>query len=297
MATRNAVAAYLFLSPWLLGLIVFRIVPIIMSLLISFSRWSALTPPKWIGLGNYEEMFTQDRYFLHALSITLKYMAVSLPMHIVLGIALALLLNQKLGGMNFFRTLFYAPAVISGVAMALLWISLLNSEWGVINHALRQIGMSDPPHWLESPTWAMPSLWLMSLWGLGGSGILYLAGLQNIPEHLYEAARIDGAGSWRRFWSITIPLLSPTVFFTLITGLIGGFQVFTTAYIMGGEGGGPNRSLLFYLLHLYREGFVKGRMGYAAALAWILVLIAFAVVFIVFRTSERWVYYEAGERE
>lgn len=294
---RDNFVAYMFLSPWLLGLLAFQLVPIVMSLVISFTSWSVLLPPKWIGLANYQEMFTEDRFFWHSIGVTVKYMAFLLPMNIVLGIALALLLNQKLRGMNFFRTLFYAPAVISGVAVSLLWISLLNTEFGAINYILRSIGISDPPHWLESPTWAMPSLLLISVWSVGGSSVIYLSGLQNIPAHLYEAAEVDGAGAWKKFWGITIPMMTPTIFFTLITGLIGGFQVFTTAYVIGGESGGPGRSLLFYLLHLYREAWVRGRMGYAAALAWVLVLIAFAVVFIVFRTSERWVYYETKEKE
>jgi len=219
----------------------------------------------------------------------------SLPLSIILGVALALLLNQKLPGMNFFRTVFYIPAVVTGVGVSLLWLSLLDPNLGAVNSILRQLGVTDPPNWISSPTWAVPSLVLMSLWGVGGSAIIYLAGLQNIPEHLYEAAEIDGANRWDKFWNITIPLLSPTLFFMLITGLIGGFQVFQQAYILGG---GTKfwaaKHMRFYVLHLYIVAFQEGKMGYGSALAWILVIIAALAIIISFKMFERRVYYEEG---
>lgn len=296
MAREENLAAYLFLSPWLIGIVAFLLVPLGMSLYAAFTRWVIIDPPpRWTGLENFQYMFTKDKYFLFSLGITLKYLAMSLPLSIVAGVALALLLNQKLRGMNFFRTVFYIPAVVTGVGVSLLWLSLLDPELGAINTILRSLGISDPPNWIRSPTWAVPSLVLMNLWGVGGSAIIYLAGLQNIPEHLYEAAEIDGANRWNKFWSITIPLLSPTLFFMLITGLIGGFQVFQQAYIIGG---GTKfwaaKHLRFYVLHLYIMAFQEGRMGYGSALAWVLVVIAAVVVVISFKLFERRVYYEEG---
>ena len=290
------VAAYLFISPWILGLVLFLLIPLGMSLYVAFTRWTIIDPPpRWIGLGNFDYMFNKDRYFWFSMGITIKYMLMSLPLSIVLGVALALLLNQKLKGMNFFRTVFYIPAVVTGVGVSILWLSLLDPQLGAINSVLRSLGVTDPPNWLNSPTWAVPALVLMSVWGVGGSAIIYLAGLQNIPEHLYEAAIIDGANRWHRFWKITIPLLSPTLFFMLITGLIGGFQVFQQAYILGG---GTKfwaaKHMKFYLLHLYIMAFQEGKMGYGAALAWILVIIAAAAIVLAFAFFERRVYYEEG---
>jgi multiple sugar transport system permease protein len=222
-------------------------------------------------------------------------MILVLPASLVLGLALALLLNQKLRGMNLFRTVFYIPAVVSGVAVSILWLSLLDPELGAINSVLRTFGVQNPPNWLNSATWAVPAVALMSLWGVGGSAILYLAGLQNISPHLYEAAQIDGAGGWAAFRKITLPLLSPTLFFMLITGLIAGFQVFTPAYILGG---GTKfwaaKQMRFYLLHLYIKGFQEGKMGYASALAWVLVIISAIAVLIIYNTTEQRVYYEEG---
>jgi len=289
-------AAYLFLSPWIIGLVVFLLIPLGMSLYAAFTRWTIINPPPvWTGLDNLNYMFTKDRYFGFSLGITFKYMIMSLPLSIVLGVLLALLLNQKTRGMNFFRTVFYIPAVVTGVGVSILWLSLLDPQLGAINTILRSLGVARPPNWLNSPTWAVPSLVLMSVWGVGGSAIIYLAGLQNIPEHLYEAAEIDGANSWNKFWQITLPLLSPTLFFMLITGLIGGFQVFQQAYILGG---GTKfwaaKYMRFYVLHLYIMAFQEGKMGYGAALAWVLVIIAAVAVILAFTFFERRVYYEEG---
>ena len=189
--------------------------------------------------------------------------------------------------------------VVSGVAVTLLFLNLLHPEFGALNTMLRSIGVEDPPNWINSPTWALPAVAMMGLWGLGGGAIIYLAGLQNIPPHLYEAAEIDGANTWQKFWGITLPLLSPTIFFVLITGIIGSFQVFTPAYIMGGTSrfSAGSRHLRFYLLHVYVKGFQQGRLGYAAALAWILFIISAIVVIIVYNRSERYVYYEDDGQE
>jgi len=295
---KEALAAYLCLSPWAIGFVAFLVIPIGMAAYSAFTRWSIINPPpRWIGIANFVEMFTKDRYFYWSLGITVKYMAMTLIPALVISLLLALLLNAKLKGMNFFRTVFYIPAVVSGVAVTILWISLLDPQMGAINTFLRQLGVENPPSWTNSAKWALPSIALMSLWGVGGGAIIYLAGLQNIPPHLYEAARIDGANRWNQFWRITLPLLSPTIFFNLITGLIGAFQVFTPAYIMGGASRfGTNKHLRFYLLHIYMKAFQEGRLGYASALAWVLTIISALVVLIVYRGTEQLVYYEE-ERE
>jgi multiple sugar transport system permease protein len=291
---KENLAAYLFLLPWIIGVVVFLLIPLGMSLYAAFTRWTIINPPpRWIGLENFQYMLNQDRYFWLSMGITFRFMLMSLPLSIIFGVALALLLNQKLRGMNFFRTVFYIPAVVTGVGVSLLWLSLLDTNLGAINTVLRSMGVSNPPNWLTSPTWAVPSIVLMGLWGVGGSAIIYLAGLQNIPEHLYEAAEIDGANRWQKFWKITLPLLSPTLFFMLITGLIGGFQVFQQAYILGGGTRfWASRHMRFYVLHLYISAFQEGKMGYGSALAWVLVIIAAVVVIIAFKMFERRVYYE-----
>ncbi len=293
------IEAYLFISPWIIGFVAFLVVPIGMAVYSAFTNWTLINPPpRWIGLENFREMFTKDRYFGWSLWVTVKYMLMTLVPFLVIGLALAVLLNQKVRGIGVFRTIFYVPSVVSGVAVTLLWLSLLDPEMGAINTLLRQLGVQNPPNWISSPTWALPSVALMSLWSVGGGAIIYLAGLQNIPQHLYEAAEIDGAGRWRKFWQITLPLLSPTIFFTLITGLIGSFQVFTPAYIMGGTSrwGGGSKYLRFYLLHVYVTGFQQGRLGYASALAWVLTILSAIVVIIVYNTTERYVYYEEAGR-
>lgn len=296
LARNEALAAYLFISPWILGFIFFLIIPIGISLYASFTRWTLIgPPPQWIGLQNFEQIFTRDRYFWQSLRVTLEFILLTLPASLVLGLSLALLLNQKLRGIRVFRAVFYVPAVVSGVAVAILWLNLFNPEVGAINQALRAIGIQNPPNWLNSSQWVRPAVAIMSLWGVGGSAVIYLAGLQNIPAHLYEAAEIDGASPWQSFWKITLPLISPTMFFMLITGLIGSFQVFTPAIILGSGTGGyftPSAELRFYLVHVYTVAFRDGKLGMASALAWIFILISGVVTFIVFFFAEKWVYYE-----
>ncbi len=225
------------------------------------------------------------------MSVTLRYTLISVPLYMVTGLGLALLLNRKLRGMNVFRTVMFMPSVIAGTAVAVLWSMLLNPDVGVVNQVLRFIGIDNPPRWLSSNDWAVPAFVLMGLWSIGGNVIIYLAGLQNIPPHLYEAAEIDGANTVQKFFFITLPLLTSTIFFSLITSLIGSFQVFDSAYVLNGRGA-RRGALLFYLLHLYNEGFRGARFGYASALAWVLVILAAFAIVVTFRTSERWVYYE-----
>jgi multiple sugar transport system permease protein len=299
MARKEQRAAYMFLSPWLVGLAAFWFIPIIASLLISMTDWDILSDPQWLGLGNYSEMLFDDRTFWVSVRVTLKYLLLSVPLYIVCGLLLSLLLNLKIRGINLFRTILFLPAVLSGVAVAVLWVALLNPDVGALNTLLRSIGIDDPPRWLDSPSWAVPSVVLVGLWGIGGGAIIYLAGLQNIPAQLYEAARLDGAGPWQRFRYVTLPMLTPTLLFVLLTGLIEAFQVFDTAFVLsrGGQGG-VGESLQFYLINIWNEAFVNNRYGYASGMAWLLVIVAALIILAIFRTSGRWVYYEYDpERE
>jgi multiple sugar transport system permease protein len=294
MAKKEERAAFLFASPWLLGTILFVVGPILASVALSLTNWNLISSPRFIGTENYGDMI-HDQNFWQSIRVTLTYTVLAVPLYQVAGLALALLLNQRVPGMYLFRTILFLPSVLSGVAVAALWVSLLNPDYGVVNQGLRAVGVDDPPRWLSSPDWAVPAIVLMGLWGVGGSAIIYLAGLQNIPPALYNAARIDGAGAWQTFRTITLPLLTPTLLFTLLLGLIEAFQVFDTAFVLGGSRGGTRGSMLFYVLNIWNEGFRSGRFGYASALAWVLVLAAAAVIVLIFVTSSRWVYYESEE--
>jgi len=289
LALQEERAAYLFLLPWLLGVSILLMIPILASIFISFTKWNLLNPPVWVGLENYQDMFT-DPDFYNSMGVTLKYIVLSVPIYTVTALALSVLLNQKLKGIYAFRSVMFMPSVIAGTAVAVMFAMLLNPDAGVINEGLRAIGIANPPRWLASTQWAVPAVVLMGLWTIGGGTIIYLAGLQNIPPHLYEAAEIDGANSIQKFWYITLPLLTPTIFFNLITGLIGAFQVFDAAYVLNNRA--RRGALNFYLLNLYNESFRESRFGYGSALAWVLVIISAIAILIIFRTSERWVYYE-----
>jgi multiple sugar transport system permease protein len=292
MARQEEREGWLFASPWLIGTAIFLVGPVIASFAISLTDWNLITSPRVVGLDNYAEML-DSRAFWQSVRVTLAYVVIGLPVFQIAGLALALLLNLRLRGMYLFRTILFLPSVLSGVAVAVLWLQLLNPDDGIVNELLRAVGVSDPPAWLSSPTWAVPAVVLMGLWGVGGGAIIYLAGLQNIPPHLYEAARIDGAGTWRSFRHVTLPMLTPTLLFTLLIGIIGAFQVFDIAYVLGGSRGGTRGSLLFYLLNLWNEGFRSGRFGYASALAWVLVVFAAVVIVAILRTSDRWVHDES----
>jgi multiple sugar transport system permease protein len=299
MARKEERAAYLFLSPWLIGLTALWIIPIIASLVISLTDWDILSKPEFLGIENYKEMLFDDRTFWVSVRVTLKYLVLSVPLYLVVGLLLSMLLNLKVRGINVFRTVLFLPAVLSGVAVAVLWAALLNSDVGALNQLLRTIGIDDPPRWLDSPTWAVPSVVLVGLWGIGGGAIIYLSGLQNISAQLYEAAWLDGAGPWQRFRYVTLPMITPTLLFVLLTSLIDAFQVFDIAFILSSGGqGGVGDSMQFYLLNIWNEAFVNRRYGYASAMSWFLVLGAAAVILVIFRTSGRWVYYEYDpERE
>jgi multiple sugar transport system permease protein len=295
---KEAIAGLLLISPWIIGFLWFLVIPLLFSIYASFTRWTLINPPPvWIGLKNYADMIQDDDTWW-AMGVTLRYMAMTLIPFLILALLLALLLNQKVRGMNLFRTIFYIPSIITGVAVAILWATLLNPEIGAINQVLRALGVDEPPRWLASSVWALPAVALMSLWGIGGSSIIYLSGLQNIPAELYDAATVDGAGPLQKFFAITLPMLSSTLFFLFITGIIAAFQIFTPAYILGAASSmGSNKAINFYVLHIYMEGFQKGKLGYASALAWLLVLIAAVAVLLIYSRSEQYVYYETGEEK
>lgn len=234
-------------------------------------------------------MFTDDPSFWAAMQVTFSYAIFSVPIGICLALLIALLLNHKVPGMSVWRTIYYLPSVVSGVAVAMLWAWIFHSQFGLINVGLHAIGIQGPA-WLGDPTWALPALIIMSFWGIGGGMVINLAGLQGIPTELYEAASIDGANSWQRFWSVTLPLLSPVLFFSLVVGVIDAFQYFTNAYVM--TNGGPGRATLFYNLFLYQNAFRYYKMGYASALAWVMFLIILIFTLLIFKSSPYWVYYE-----
>ncbi len=288
---KEAISGYLFISPWLIGFIVFFLIPIIASFILSFTQWNIVGTPTWVGLDNYRDILTTDTRFQKAVQVTLTYAAFYLPLEVLCGIGLALLMNQKLRGIGVFRTLYYMPYVVPSVAASLVWVWMLNGRYGVVNTVLTWFGVQGP-NWLENPGYILPSLIMIALWGVGGSSIIYLAGLQNIPEVMYEAATVDGANRFQQFFRITLPLLSPTIFFQLVLGVIGVFQTFTPAFIASGANGGPLQSGLFYMLYVYNRGFVTLRMGYASALAWILTAFILVITLMVLRSSRYWVYYE-----
>lgn len=291
-------SGYAFASPWLIGFVVFTMGPMLFSFYLGFTDWSAqsnLSTMNWIGWDNFKELFTQDRYFWIALKNTFFYTFFSVPLGMFGALFLAMLLNQKVKGISFFRTVFYLPSIVTGVATAVLWLWVFNPQFGIVNTFLSSIGINGPG-WLSDPAWAKPTLIIMSLWRLGGSMLIYLAGLQNIPDHLYEVADLDGAKPLQKFRYVTIPSLTPTIFFNLVMSIIGSFQVFTTVYIISDGRGGPQDSTLFYVLYLYQKAFHEYEMGYASALAWILFVIILVFTMMVIKSSPLWVYYE-GERK
>ncbi len=289
LARRETLTFYLLISPWLIGLLLFVAGPMVASLVFSFTRWDLLSPATFIGLQNYEKMFTRDPLFWQSLKVTAIYTLVYVPLELAGGLVLALLLNQRLRFVGVFRTIYYLPSVLPGVAFVVLWMWILHPDVGLINTLLSYVGIQGP-RWLADPDWALPALLMMSLWGLGRSMVIYLASLQGIPRHLYEAASIDGANSWHSFWRITLPMLTPTIFFNLVLSIISTSQTFTSAFVA--TDGGPLDSTLFYVLYLFRQAFQYFNMGYASALAWILFLIILALTLLIVRSSGRWVYYE-----
>ena len=280
----------LFIMPWLITFLWFTLGPFVASIFLSFTNYRFIGTPTWVGFQNYANLFGDDPKFIRSIINTLYYTAVHVPGIMLLAFFVALLLNQKVKGQPIYRTAFYLPSVTAGVATAYLWILLLQPN-GLINQFLGIVGINGPT-WLTSSTWAMPALILMSFWGLGTTMIIYLAALQGIPQHLYEAASVDGAGVVRKMWHVTVPMMTPAIFLTAVLQIIGSWQVFTQALIV--TNGGPRDSTLFILLHLYRTGFEYFQMGYASAIAWVLFMIILVFTVIQFGVARRWVYYEGS---
>jgi multiple sugar transport system permease protein len=280
---------FVFIAPWLIAFLAFDLIPTASAFYYSFTDWNVISKSSnWVGLANYERMFTGDRLFWPSVMNTLYYVAFAVPLGVVAGFLLALLLNTKVRFQGLFRTLFYLPAVVPTVAAIMIWLWIFDTNNGILNWFLDLVGV-DPIRWLTSPDYSKPALIIMSLWTIGGGMVIYLAGLQNIPEELYEAAEIDGASAWNKLLNITIPLMTPTIFFNLLLGLIGSFQIFNAAFIM--TEGGPVNSTRFYMLHLYEKAFQDSQMGYASAMAVLLFLVVLAITILVNWSSKRWVFY------
>jgi multiple sugar transport system permease protein len=279
---------YLFIGPWLLGFLAFVVVPFVTSIYLSFTRYDIISSPVWVGLANYKKLVSEDPLFWKSLLITLEYAAIAVPLGIVAGVGLALLLNLPLPGMGVYRTIFYLPAIVPVVASSVVFMWLLNPQIGLVNSVLRLVGV-EGPSWLQSSPWAFWSLVMMSLWSVGGGMVIYLAGLKDIPLSLYEAAMIDGAGPLDRTRYVTLPLLTPVIFFNLVMGIIAAFQYFTQAYIM--TQGGPQDSTTFYGLYIFDRAWRYLDMGYASAMAWVLFLVIVGVTGLILRSHSKWVHY------
>lgn len=285
-------AGYLFLSPWLVGFFLLAIGPILTSLYLSFTRYNVINPPQWIGLENYAYMFEFDDRFKKALSVTFTFVVISVPAKLVFALAVAMALDKGVRAIGWYRALFYLPSILGGsIAVAILWRQLFNYD-GVINSVLRLFG-GDGPYWLSDPRYSLWTLIVLSVWQFGSPMLIFLAGLRAIPQELYEAAEIDAASKVRRFFAITLPLLAPVIFFNLVLQMIEAFKSFSGAFIISGGKGAPLDSLLFFTVYLYDEAFSFLRMGYASALAWVLLLIIAAFTALAFWSSKYWVHYES----
>ncbi len=288
MRQRGVLAGCLFISPVILGYLLWVAGPMLVAIWLSLTEWDMLRPATFVGLSNYQLMLHDD-LFWKSLGVTFYFTLVSVPLSLVLSFVIALLVNVNVRGISIFRMLFYLPSIVPLVVNAVLWLWIFNSELGLLNAVIHWFGLPKVL-WLQDSNWAMPALILMSQWSIGGSMIIFLAGLQGIPEHLYEAAEIDGATYWQRFWNVTIPMMSPVIFFNLVIGLIGALQTFVQGYLM--TQGGPQDSTLFYGLYIFRSAFRDFKMGYAAALSWVLFAIVLLLSVFVFRYIGRLVYYE-----
>ena len=291
----EALQFYLYVSPWIIGFIVFTVGPLVTSIVMSLTDWDILTPMKYVGLGNFVKAISgQDPLFWRSLKVTAIYSFGGIPLRLALALFLAILLNQPIKARALVRTLYYTPSVVSGVAVSLLWMWIFNPDFGVINFMLEKVGIQGPG-WVYDEDWALFSLILMSLWGVGSSMIIFLASLQGVPRSLYEAAEIDGANLWHQFWTVTFPSISPVILFNLVMGVIGSFQVFSQAFIM--TRGGPHYATYFYVLHLYNSAFRDFKMGYASALAWVLFIVIMLLTLLIFRSTPLWLFYEGEVRK
>lgn len=290
---REHLDGYLFILPWLIGFFVFVAGPMVASFLISFMHWEMVTPARWAGLAQYDRLFNDNRFYL-SLYNTAYYVFIGVPLHLLLALLAAMAMNLNLRGIRIYRTLYFIPSITPVVASSLLWLWIFNPEFGLANSMLNWLGLPSL-YWLQDPKLAKPAFIIMSFWTIGGQMVILLAGLKGIPPALYEAAQIDGAGNWASFWHITLPMLSPAIFFNMILAIIAAFQVFTQSYII--TGGGPENATLFYVLYLYRMAFENFRMGYASAMAWVLFVIILLFTYMQFRLSDRWVFYEGSVRD
>ncbi len=296
MRKREAKMGLLFISPWIVGVLLFALFPFIASLLLSFTKYNIVQPPEWIGAEHYVHIFTDDPLFLKSLRNTGVYVGGSVAIRIVLGFALALLLNTKVRLLGLWRTLFYLPSVVPIVALSVIWLYVLNARAGLLNSLLYSIGLPRV-RWFADPDYAMLAFLIMSTTWVGVTMVIFLAGLQGIPEEYYDAAKIDGANMWQRLWRVTIPLMTPTIYLNVLINIIGAFQVFAQIFIM--TGGAPRDATRTYVLHLFDHAFqyLPPQMGYSSALAWILFMIIFAFTAVIVATSQRWVFYQGGESD
>ena len=287
---REAIDGFIFIAPWMLGFILWVAGPMVFSFALIFMNWSILSPPSFAGLENFRRLI-HDRLFYIALKNTAYYTLIAVPLQLVTNLIVALGLNLKLRGINIFRTVYYMPTIIPQVANVMLWMWIFNPEFGLANALLAKFGLPKVA-WFWDPRWAKNAMILMTLWGFGTGMIVFLAALQGVPQELYEAGQLDGANSLQLLWHVTLPMISPVIFFNLCTSIIGSFQIFTTAYIVSDGKGGPANSTLFLVLYLFRNGFEFFRMGYASTIAWVLFTIVLIITLIQFKLARRWVYYE-----
>ncbi|GAA1524128.1 sugar ABC transporter permease [Kribbella lupini] len=286
---RDAVTGYLFLTPWLIGLVAITLGPILASLYLAFTDYSLLRPPEWVGLANFQEMLS-DRRLHKSLLVTFQYVFISVPLQLLMALGLAIVLNKGIRGLGFYRSVFYLPSLLAGsVSIAILWRQIFGQE-GLVNDVLAKVGI-EGQSWVAHPDFALGTLILLNGWTFGAPMVIFLAGLRQIPASYYEAAAVDGAGRWTTFAHITLPLLTPIIFFNLVLQVIGAFQSFTQAFVVSGGTGGPADSTLLYTLYLYDEGFGSFHMGYASAMAWVLLAIIAALTAINFLFAKRWVFY------
>lgn len=287
---KQNLAAYVFLSPWLAGFFLLTLGPMVASLYLSFTKYDLFTPPHWTGLANYRRMFFEDPRYIQSLKVTFTYVLVSVPLELIFALAIAMLLNRGLRGIGLYRAVYYLPSLLGGsVAIAIMWRQIFSKD-GVINHALAFVGLQGPS-WISDPKYALYTLVTLAVWQFGSPMVIFLAGLKQIPQDLYDASAVDGAGRISQFARITVPLLTPIIFFNLLMQMIGAFQAFTSSYIVSDGTGGPVDSTLFYTLYLYEQAFTDFHMGYASAMAWVLLAIIAAATAIAFLTSRYWVHY------
>lgn len=285
----NPRVPYLFILPWIIGFLVFTLGPLIFSLIMSFFDWSVTGAPSFIGISNFKDMFTDDPQFYKSLAISLKFVIIFVPLNLIIALVLSVLLTQPVKGIVFFRTAFYLPAVVSGVAVSIIWGWIFNSEFGILNYLLSLVGI-DGPNWLVDPKWAIVAIVIASAWGVGTMMLIFYTDIKGIPKELYEAAAIDGAGPFRQFISITIPCITPTILFNIVTSVIAALQQLTLVLLL--TGGGPLKSTYFYGLYVYNNAFKYKEFGYASANAWFMFIIILILTMFIFKSSSTWVFYE-----